>query len=37
MTDGLAIGHYFKRATLIESEHGSADWHLARHAALSAA
>lgn len=37
MTDELAIGHYFKRATLIESEHGSADWHLARHAALSAA
>ena len=37
MTDELAIGHYFKRAILIESEHGSADWHLARHAALSAA
>ena len=37
MTDELAIGHYFKRATLLESEHGSADWHLARHAALTAA
>lgn len=37
MTDELPIGHYFKRATLIESEHGTADWHLARHAALSAA
>lgn len=37
MTDELAIGHYFKRATQIESEHGTADWHLARHAALSAA
>lgn len=37
MTDELAIGHYFKRATLIESEHGSADWHLARHASLCAA
>lgn len=37
MTDELPIGHYFKRATLIEAEHGSADWHLARHAALSAA
>lgn len=36
MTDELPIGHYFKRATLIESEHGTADWHLARHAALSA-
>lgn len=36
MTDELGIGHYFKRATLIESEHGTADWHLARHAALSA-
>ena len=37
MTDELAIGHYFKRATLLESEHGSADWHLTRHAALAAA
>lgn len=37
MTDELPIGHYFKRATLIESEHGSADWHLTRHAALIAA
>lgn len=36
MTDELSIGHYFKRATLIESEHGTADWHLARHAALAA-
>ena len=36
MTDELPIGHYFKRATLIESEHGTADWHLARHAALAA-
>lgn len=35
MTDELPIGHYFKRATLMESEHGTADWHLARHAALS--
>lgn len=37
MTDELPIGHYFKRATLIESDHGSADWHLARYAALAAA
>ncbi len=35
MTDELAIGHYFKRATVLESEFGSADWHLARHAALA--
>jgi alkylation response protein AidB-like acyl-CoA dehydrogenase len=35
MTDELSIGHYFKRATVLESEFGSADWHLARHAALS--
>jgi alkylation response protein AidB-like acyl-CoA dehydrogenase len=34
MTDDLAIGHCFKRATMIEYEHGTADWHLARHAAL---
>lgn len=37
MTDELPIGHYFKRATVIEHEHGSADWHLARHAALAGA
>lgn len=35
MTEELPIGHYFKRATVLESEFGSADWHLARHAALS--
>ena len=35
--DELAIGHYFLHATLLESENGSADWHLARHAALAAA
>lgn len=35
MTDELSIGHYFKRATVLETEFGSADWHLARHAALS--
>lgn len=32
MTDELPIGHYFKRATVIETEHGRADWHLQRHA-----
>jgi alkylation response protein AidB-like acyl-CoA dehydrogenase len=36
MTDDLAIGHCFRRATMIEQEHGTADWHLARHAALPA-
>lgn len=34
MTDELAIGHYFKRATVLENEFGTAGWHLARHAAL---
>jgi len=35
MTDELAIGHYFKRATVIESAFGSTDHHLARYEALS--
>ncbi|MEQ9661062.1 MAG: acyl-CoA dehydrogenase family protein [Parasphingopyxis sp.] len=30
MTDELVIGHLFKRATLLEIEHGTADWHVAR-------
>ena len=30
MTDELAIGHYFKRATMIEAQFGSVDHHLAR-------
>lgn len=34
MTDELAIGHYFKRATQIEGEQGSESWHLARLARL---
>jgi len=34
MTDELRIGHYFKRATQIEREHGSESWHLARLARL---
>lgn len=37
MADELAIGHYFKRATVIESQFGSIDHHLARYAALSRA
>ncbi|HMS19711.1 acyl-CoA dehydrogenase family protein [uncultured Sphingorhabdus sp.] len=35
MTDELPIGHYFKRATQIEGEFGTADWHLSRRARLS--
>lgn len=34
MTDELAIGHCFKRATRIEQEHGSELWHATRLAAL---
>ncbi|MFW0792530.1 acyl-CoA dehydrogenase family protein [Gordonia sp. CPCC 205515] len=33
MTEELAIGHYFRRLTVIEYEFGSADAHLARFAA----
>ncbi|GAB2648102.1 acyl-CoA dehydrogenase family protein [Nocardia goodfellowii] len=35
MTEELAIGHYFKRLTAIESEYGTSDAHLARYAALT--
>ena len=35
MTDELAIGHYFKRATVIENLFGSVDHHLRRYEALS--
>ncbi|MDO7836422.1 acyl-CoA dehydrogenase family protein [Sphingobium sp. HBC34] len=35
MTDELAVGHYFKRATVIESQFGSHDFHVARYAALT--
>jgi hypothetical protein len=35
MTDEMAIGHYFKRATLIEAQFGNTDHHLARYEALS--
>ncbi|MOA25943.1 hypothetical protein D3C78_1467010 [compost metagenome] len=33
MTEELAVGHYFRRATLIETQFGSASWHLRRVAA----
>jgi alkylation response protein AidB-like acyl-CoA dehydrogenase len=35
MTDEMAVGHYFKRATIIESEFGSVDHHLKRYETLS--
>ncbi len=37
LTDELALGHYFKRASMIESELGSVDYHLARYQALAPA
>ena len=37
MTDELPLSWWFKRATMIESEFGSVDHHLARYQALSAA
>ncbi|MGI8840375.1 MAG: acyl-CoA dehydrogenase family protein [Caulobacteraceae bacterium] len=35
MTEEMTIGHYFKRATMIEAEFGSVDHHLARYEAAS--
>ena len=35
MTDEMAIGHYYKRASMIESAIGSSDHHLARYEFLS--
>jgi alkylation response protein AidB-like acyl-CoA dehydrogenase len=37
MTDEMKVGHYFKRATMIDSQFGNVDYHLKRFAALSAA
>ena len=37
ITQELAIGHYFKRATMIESQFGSADFHLERFENLALA
>jgi hypothetical protein len=37
MTDEYAIGHYFKRLTIIDSELGNVDHHLKRYTELSAA
>lgn len=33
MTDALAIGHYYKRLSVLEAMFGDADWHLDRLAA----
>ncbi len=30
MTEELALGHYFRRATQIEQMFGSVNWHLRR-------
>jgi len=37
MTEELAVGHYFRRATLISQELGSTQWHLRRLTNLDAA
>ena len=37
ITVELAIGHYFKRATMIENQFGSADFHLGRFEDLTLA
>lgn len=37
MTDELAVGHYFKRLTMIDAEFGNVDHHLKRYTALSEA
>jgi alkylation response protein AidB-like acyl-CoA dehydrogenase len=37
MTDELAVGHYFKRATMIENQFGSVDHHLAEYERLALA
>jgi len=33
MTEELAIGHYFKRLLVIDSQFGNADYHLEKFAA----
>jgi pimeloyl-CoA dehydrogenase small subunit len=35
MTDELALGHYFKRVTMIDALYGNVDHHLARYASLT--
>lgn len=36
MTDELALGHYFKRVTMLDTLYGNVDHHLKRYASLSA-
>jgi len=36
MTDEMKVGHYFKRATMIDAQFGNVDYHLKRFAALTA-
>ncbi len=35
ITMELAIGHYFKRSTMIENQFGTSDWHLERYESLT--
>ncbi|MDT5064438.1 MAG: hypothetical protein QOK02_593 [Mycobacterium sp.] len=35
MTEGLAIGHYFKRLTAVQHQFGCTDQHVARYAELT--
>jgi pimeloyl-CoA dehydrogenase small subunit len=35
MTDELALGHYFKRVTMLDALYGNVDHHLARYASLT--
>jgi alkylation response protein AidB-like acyl-CoA dehydrogenase len=35
VTEEMRVGHYFKRATMIDSQFGNVDYHLKRYTALS--
>ena len=34
MTDELALGHYFKRVTMLDALYGNIDYHLGRYASV---
>ncbi len=36
MTDEMKVGHYFKRATIIDTQFGNVDHHLKRYVSLAA-
>ena len=36
VTEETAVGHYFKRLSILESQFGSTDFHLRRYTDLSA-